>query len=73
MKRVLLLSLLAVSLFSLVGCGSRYAVVTSDYSIHVATSKPELQPGTDIMTFENDRGEEISLQRSDIKQMKELK
>ena len=55
------------------GCASRYAVVTSDYSLHIATSKPEMEDSSDLMTFKDESGSKVTIPRKDIKQIRELK
>ena len=73
-RRLLLIAFCTGTVALLAGCSSsRYVVVTSDYSIHVATTKPEMDPALDAVTFEDERGEKISLPRADLKKMKELK
>lgn len=74
MKRAFLLSALLLGTVTLLaGCGSRYIVVTEDYTIHVAAEKPEVDPARDAITFENEQGEEVSIPRTDVKKMQELK
>ncbi len=68
----LLLALPAAAFLLLGGCSSRYAVVTSDYSVHVATSKPEIDTKTDTVTFKDENGKEVTFPRNDLKQIKEL-
>ena len=75
MKRIFSLILLVLGTVGLLaGCGSsRYIVVTSDYTIHVATTKPEIDPALDSVNFEDTRGEVVSIPRADLKKMLELK
>ncbi|SBW09208.1 putative Lipoprotein [uncultured delta proteobacterium] len=74
MKRSILLFLLATAAATLlVGCGSRYVLVTSDYTIHIATSKPELDPSTGTLTFTDEHGQEVSIPKDDMKQTRELR
>ena len=74
MKRAIMLFLLvAATAMLLAGCGSRYVLVTSDYTIHIATTKPELDPAADTLTFEDEDGKDVTLPRSDLKQTRELR
>lgn len=63
---------LMLALF-LVGCGShRYVVVTEDYAVYTATTKPVIDPAENVVTFENENGDEVILPRDSIKKMQEL-
>ena len=75
MKKTVLLPMLALGTVCLLaGCGSsRYIVVTDDYTIHVATTKPEIDPALDTVTFEDRQGEQVSIPRANLKKMLELK
>lgn len=75
MKRMLLFSLLAFAVVLLTaGCSSsRYAVVTTDYAVHISQSKPELDPATNTFTIRDENGAEISIPRDDLKQIRELR
>lgn len=73
-KKILLPMVVLGTLGLLAGCGSsRYVVVTEDYTIHVAASKPEIDPALDTVMFEDERGEKVSIPRADLKKMLELK
>ena len=55
---------------ALTACGSqRYFVVTEDYAVHIATSKPVVDPDADTITFEDENGDAVTLPRGDVKQM----
>ena len=74
MKRfVLLFAVGAVSVILLAGCGSRYVLVTNDYTVHIATSKPELDPSADTLTFRDQDGKDVTIPRADLKVSKELR
>ena len=73
MKRAAMLSLLAMMTgLLLVGCGSRYVLVTEDYSVYITKTKPEHNPSGDTLTFEDESGKEVTIPRSSLKQTREL-
>ena len=54
------------------GCGSRYMIVTSDYAAYISNGKPEMSDhGTDI-TFEDESGKEITIQRNNLRELRRL-
>jgi len=74
MKRTAAIFLLVIGTAALLGgCGSRYVLVTEDYAVHIATSKPELDPSADVLTFKDEDGKEVSIPRGTLKQTKELR
>ncbi len=74
MKKHTLICLFAIGSIALLGgcSSSRYALVTSDYAIHVATSKPEIEADTDSMSFQDETGKKVSLPRTDVKGIRDL-
>lgn len=74
MMRFATLCAIALMLSLLWGCGSnRYVLVTTDYGIHVSTSKPRLDPKNDTYVFRDETDSEVVIPRADLKQMRELR
>ena len=74
MKRTATIFLLIIGTVALLGgCGSRYVLVTEDYSVHIATTKPELDPTADALTFKDEDGKDVSIPRNTLKVTKELR
>lgn len=74
MKRILTLVLLALALFALAACGSsRYAVTTTTGATYTAVDKPEFDQKSKTYTFENEDGEEVTIKREDVQEIKQQK
>lgn len=70
---VFLMTALTAVFLLLTGCGgSRYMVVTEDYNTYVTTTKPEVGSDGSTITFEDEKGREVTLPHDKIKEMRKL-
>ena len=72
-KMGLLFVSMAAAALLLTGCGgSRYLVVTEDYTTYVTEGKPEVGSDGATIMFEDEKGREVSLPHSAVKEMRKL-
>ena len=72
-KLSIMLMSVATAALLLSGCGgSRYLVVTEDYTTYVTEGKPEVGSDGATVMFEDEKGREVSLPHSAIKEMRKL-
>ena len=77
MKRLIFICMTVLSLALLAGCGGKpepkYVVVTSDYALHFATSQPVIDETAATVSFQDEKGQTVTIPRDDLKQLKSLK
>ena len=80
MKRLIFACLTVLTLALLAGCGgkpqkpeAKYVVITSDYAVHMATTQPVVDETAATISFQDDKGQTVTIPRDDLKQLKSLK
>ena len=76
MKKTTLLMMAAAAalplLFAACGGSSRYLVVTEDYTTYVTAGKPDVGSDGGSIMFEDEKGREVTLPHSAVKEMRKL-
>ncbi len=55
------------------GCASdRYIVITENYASYIAVGKPEVSGDGNTISFKDETGKEITVQRSVLKEMRRI-